>query len=259
MEPFNRFAASSEVATRPASGATAKSFAMHHNPPSVWPDFMVGQAEQPARVLLVDDDPLIRHVVAQELLADDRINLLAQAGSVREARRKIAQHEFDVLLVDLNLGDGTGFELIQLAKRHRPVAEVVVFSAIEDEPQVLHAFELGATGFLIKNSWFGNFAQAVLQVVNGGAAITPSLARRLLHRLEPRNGGQASHISRLKLSNRERDVLKMVASGYTSAEIGGRLGISLRTVNAHVRNIYGKLQVKTRAQAVSYATDRGLI
>ncbi|MDO9166035.1 MAG: response regulator transcription factor, partial [Rhodoferax sp.] len=135
----------------------------------------------------------------------------------------------------------------------------VVISAIEDEPQVLHAFELGATGYLLKNAWFGNFPQAVLQVVNGGASITPSLARRLLHRLDQRDAGQTGHVNRTKLSSRERDVLKMVASGYTSAEIGGRLGISVRTVNAHVRNIYSKLQVKTRAQAVSYATDRGLI
>ncbi|MBE0588004.1 MAG: response regulator transcription factor, partial [Hydrogenophaga sp.] len=151
---------------------------MRDNPPSIWPDFLVGQTEQPARVLLVDDDPLVRHVMAQELLADDRITLVAQAGSVREARRKIALHAFDVLLVDLNLGDGTGFDLIELVKRSRPGVEVVVISAIEDEPQVLHAFELGATGYLIKNAWFGNFPQAVLQVVNGGASITPSLARR---------------------------------------------------------------------------------
>ena len=238
---------------------SGNAFAMRDNPPSIWPDFLVGQTEQPARVLLVDDDPLIRHVMAQELLADDRITLVAQAGSVREGRRKIALHEFDVLLVDLNLGDGTGFALIELAKRSRPGAEVVVISAIEDEPQVLHAFELGATGYLLKNAWFGNFPQAVLQVVNGGASITPSLARRLLHRLDQHDAGQTGHINRMKLSSRERDVLKMVASGYTSAEIGDRLGISVRTVNAHVRNIYSKLQVKTRAQAVSYATDRGLI
>ncbi|OGB31513.1 MAG: hypothetical protein A3B67_01935 [Burkholderiales bacterium RIFCSPHIGHO2_02_FULL_66_10] len=80
-----------------------------------------------------------------------------------------------------------------------------------------------------------------------------------MHRLDQRDAGQTGHVNRTKLSSRERDVLKMVASGYTSAEIGGRLGISVRTVNAHVRSIYSKLQVKTRAQAVSYATDRGLI
>ena len=228
-------------------------------PASVWPDFLVGQPDQPVRVLLVDDDPHIRHVIAQELLADKRIHLVAQAGGFKDGRRRVAQQDFDVLLVDLNLGDGSGFELIEQVKSLRPMAEVVVISAIEDERHALHAFELGATGYLIKNSWFGSFSQAVLQVVNGGASITPNLARRLLHRLEGRPSDEPARTSKERLSDREREVLRMVAAGYTSGEIGVRLDISMQTVNAHVRNIYRKLRVRTRAQAVSCATERGLI
>ena len=238
-----------------------RQFAMHANPPSVWPDFMVGQAQQPVRVVLVDDDPHVSHVIAQELLSDRRINLVATATSLRDGRRQVARHDFDVLLVDLNLGDGCGFDLIEQVKSLAPMTEAVVISAIEDEEHALRAFELGATGYLIKNSWFGNFPQAVLQVVNGGASITPNLARRLLNRLDKRhsapssrNGGQ-----RERLSDREKEVLKMVACGYTSVEIGSRLMISGQTVNTHIRNIYQKLQVRTRAQAVSQATERGLL
>lgn len=229
------------------------------SPASVWPDFLVGQPEQPVRVILVDDDPHIRHVIAQELLSDTRIQLVAQAGSLKEGRRRCLQHEFDVMLVDLNLGDGSGFELIQQVKSLRPMTEVVVISAIEDERHALHAFEMGATGYLIKNSWFGSFSQAVLQVVNGGASITPNLARRLLHRLDGKTSDSLSKPSKERLSDREREVLRMVAAGYTSVEIGVRLEISMQTVNAHVRNIYRKLRVRTRAQAVSCATERGLI
>ena len=237
-------------------------FAPHSSPPSIWPDFLTGQAEQPVRVLLVDDDPHIRRVIAQELLADMRINLLAEANSMKEGRRLISVHEFDVMLVDLNLGDGTGFDLIEHMKTVRPVAEAVVISAMEDEQHALHAFELGATGYLVKNSWFGNFSQAVLQVVNGGASITPNLARRLLSKF---NHAQESNHRILykssdkgKLSEREKEVLKLVASGYTSLEIGSRLTISGLTVNTHIKNIYRKLQVRTRAQAVSFAAHRGL-
>lgn len=230
-----------------------------HSPASVWPHFLVGQADQPVRVLLVDDDPFISHVIAQELLADKRIHLVAQAGGFKEGRRRIAQHEFDVLLVDLSLGDGCGFELIEQAKSVHPMAEVVVISATEDEKHAIHAFELGATGYLVKNSWFGSFSQAVLQVVNGGASITPNLARRLLHRLEAKPSEQQTYVSKEKLSDREREVLRMVAAGYTSGEIGVRLDISMQTVNAHVRNIYRKLRVRTRAQAVSCAKERGLL
>jgi DNA-binding NarL/FixJ family response regulator len=214
------------------------------------------------RVLLIDDDPHIRLVIAQELLVDMRINLLAQAGSMKEGRRLISQYEFDVMLVDLNLGDGTGFDLIEYMKSVRPMAEAVVISAMEDEQHALHAFELGATGYLVKNSWFGSFPQAVLQVVNGGASITPNLARRLLHRLDHAPGDVHSTIpsggETDKLSEREKEVLKMVAAGYTSAEIGSRLVVSCHTINTHIKNIYRKLNVRTSAQAVSFAAHRGL-
>lgn len=234
----------------------------HASPLCMWPNFLIGQPGQPVRVLLIDDDPHMRLVIAQELLGDMRINLLGQAGSMREGRRLISQYEFDVMLVDLNLGDGTGFDLIEHVKNVRPMAEAVVISAMEDEQHALHAFELGATGYLVKNSWFGNFPQAVLQVVNGGASITPNLARRLLHRLDhtPSSSQRCAQPSyeNDKLSEREKEVLKMVAAGYTSAEIGSRLAVSCHTINTHIKNIYRKLNVRTRAQAVSFATHRGL-
>lgn len=238
-------------------------FAGQRGPPFTWPDFLIGQPGQPVRVLLIDDDPHIRLVIAQELLADPRIDLVAQAGSLKEGRLLIALHEFDVMLVDLSLGDGSGFELIEQMKTMRPMAEAVVISMMEDEQNALHAFELGATGYLVKNSWFGSFSQAVLQVVNGGASITPNLARRLLSKFNhpqesgphvPHTGSEKDKDKR-KLSEREKEVLHLVASGYTSPEIGSRLAISSHTVNTHIKNIYHKLHVRTRAQAVSFAAN----
>lgn len=226
-----------------------------------WPPFLVGQVAKPVRVLLVDDDPNIRHVISSELMADFRCDLVGQGASMREGRRLISSCEFDVMLVDLNLGDGNGFELIRLLKTIRPMAEAIVISAMEDEQYALQAFELGATGYLVKNSWFGNFSQAVLQVMNGGASITPNLARRLLHRLD-HSKDESSHggeIRKKGLSEREHAVLKMVAVGYTTVEIGLQLSISGLTVNTHLKNIYRKLQVKTRAHAVSSALQHGLL
>ncbi len=226
-----------------------------------WPGFLLGQVERPIRVLLIDDDPHVRNVIAQELLGDLRINLVAQGSSVREARKLMATHDFDVLVVDLNLGDGSGFELIDQAKQRRTGVEVIVVSALEDDDKVLQAFELGATGYLAKNSWFGNFAQSVLQVVNGGASITPNLARRLLGKLNRSGARRESYAppSQDLLSAREAEVLGLVACGHTSAEIATRLAISGQTVDTHVKNIYRKLRVRSRAQAVSCASARGLI
>ena len=226
-----------------------------------WPPYLVGQAAKPVRVVLVDDDASIRRVISTELMADLRCDLVGQGSTMREGRRLISTCDFDVMLVDLNLGDGNGFELIEHLKTVRPMSEAIVISAMEDEQHAVHAFELGATGYLVKNSWFGNFSQAVLQVVNGGASITPNLARRLLHRLEHRECDATARAEPHKkgLSEREHAVLKMVAAGYTSAEIGLHLTISALTVNTHIKNIYRKLQVKTRAHAVSSALQRGLL
>ena len=236
-------------------------FETYCNPPSVWPAFLTGQEANPVRVLLVDDDPHIRQVIAQELMADARTLLVAQAGSVREGRKAIKNHEFDVLLVDLNLGDGDAFDLLHYVKPVRPSAQAVVISVMENDEQVLRAFELGATGYVGKNSWFGNYTQAVLQVANGGASITPNLARRLLQRFDRTHSAENKRRQpdeADRLSTREKEILRLVASGYTSAEIGARLFISGMTVNTHLRNIYRKLQVRTRAQAVRFASLRGL-
>jgi DNA-binding NtrC family response regulator len=123
---------------------------------AMWPDYLAGQPDKPVRVLLVDDDAHIRMVIAQEIMNDPRTLVVAQAGSVRDGRKAIRQHEFDVMLVDLNLGDGEGFELLDMMKTVRPTAEAVIISVMENDEQVLRAFELGATGYLVKNSWFGN-------------------------------------------------------------------------------------------------------
>lgn len=249
------------LAETEAAGRGDGYFDVLHNPPSVWPDHMAGQSMQPVRVLLVDDDEHIRRVIAQELMGDLRTLLVAQAGSLRDGRRALKQHVFDVMLVDLCLGDGEGFELVQSMKTLRPSAEAIVISLMDDDEQVVRAFEMGATGYLVKNSVFGSYAQAVLQVVNGGASITPHLARRMLQRFAPcPEAGRAARRCTSEaepLSGREKEILGMVAGGYTSAEIGDQLHISVATVDTHIRNIYRKLQVRTRAQAVRFASLRG--
>ncbi|MEJ7929778.1 response regulator transcription factor [Ramlibacter sp. AN1015] len=222
---------------------------------------------RPVRVIVIDDDPDIRARVVKELEADPRMHLVAHGGSVRSGKRLIATRTFDVMLVDLNLGDGSGFELIEYMKCTRDHAEAIVISVMDDEQRALRAFELGAAGYLTKNTAFGQFATAVLQVWNGGASITPTLARRMLQRLRPAAApapapGWAAQMTQdedVPLSAREIEVLKLIAIGYTNPEIAQRLGLSVQTVHTHVRNVYTKLHVNSRAQAVSKATRRRLI
>jgi DNA-binding NarL/FixJ family response regulator len=230
-------------------------------PEPLWPHFLTGQEDAPVRVLLVDDDEFMRRVIAQELLSDLRIQLEAQAGSVRDGRRLLATHQFDVLMVDLRLGDGSGFDLIREARKLNRHCEIIVISALEDDAHVIHSFELGATGYLLKHAWLQSFAQAVLHVVNGGAVITPKLTRRLLSRMNLQGSEEPpvpeTPTREVTLTAREREVLRCVARGCVSKEISLRLGISGQTVNAHIKNIYKKLHVHSRAQAVSLATHTG--
>lgn len=232
------------------------------SPQGAWPNFLAGQAEKPVRVLLVDEDAGARRAIAHELVMDPRVCVVGEAGSMLECKRLVAQHEFDVLILDVRLGGGKGFDLIESTKRHYGSAEIIVHSALEDEAHVRRAFAAGASGYLVKNSWFQNFTQAVLQVVNGGAPVSPSVVRHLLLRLRHPStpeGPQAVGTPPKALSMREREVLRLIAKGRVTRDIAAELSISAQTVCAHVKSICHKLQVRTRTHAVTAAASRGLI
>lgn len=249
----------------PSAVQTAVVFESMRPQPSsahLWPNDMVGQEGKPVRVFVVDDDSHVRRVIAQGLMADSRTLLVGQACNLREARKNIRQQEFDVLLVDLNLGDGEGLELLEFTRNIYPRVLAIVVSVTERDDKVMQAFELGAVGYLLKNSWFDDYPQAVLQVANGGASITPVLAKKLLSRLGKtpvKLSVSGDPLQDDQLSMRECEILKMIACGYTSPEVASFLEISTLTVNTHIKNIYRKLQTHTRAQAVRAASLRGWI
>ncbi len=263
--------ATSMLAKQIANQNQSGQFSYVENPDSLWPNFLMGQSSNPLRVILVDSDVRMCSVVSQELNLDTRINLVATANNLRDGKQVIAKHMFDVMLVDTHLGDGLGLELIKHMKATRPNAEAVVISVKDDAQNALEAFQLGASGYLVKNSWFGNFTQAVLQVANGGAFISPNLARRLLLKLTEAHHTElnkfqaryASHSnpepSGKKLSQREVEILSLVARGSTSHEIAHETAISEQTVTTHMKNIYRKLNVHTRMQAVTSAKNQGLL
>ena len=255
------------LASKSASHNQSGQFSYIPNPDVLWPDFLMGQAASPLRVILVDADTRMCNVVSQELNLDARINLVGTANNVRDGKHLIARQTFDVMLVDTHLGDGLGLELIKHMKSLRPSAEAVVISVRDDAQNALDAFHQGASGYLVKNSWFGNFTQAVLQVANGGAFISPNLARRLLQKLTEvhnaalnryQNRAPVDHNNK-KLSQREIEILSLVAAGYSSAEVALSISISEQTVTTHMKNVYRKLNVHTRMQAVTSAKNQGLL
>jgi DNA-binding NarL/FixJ family response regulator len=249
----------------------AQPFSYHAAPATLWPHYLLGQTHAPLRVILIDDDTHASSTIKQELNHDERINLVATAVNARQAKKLIANSAFDVMLIDTHLSNGEGLDLIAFMKQARPTAEAVVISKNEDEELAVQAFALGAAGYLVKNTWFGSFSQAVLQVANGGAFISPKVARQLLTRLtrgsnaaQAKSYGQMSsqdydEVPNKKLSQRELEILQLVAVGDSSANISSKTSISVQTVSTHIKNAYRKLNVHSRLQAVASAKNLGLI
>lgn len=223
-----------------------------------------GFLSEPVRLILVSSDPHLRLVVAQELAADARTDLVGQAGSVAQARRRMAQTSFDVLLIDTRLDHA--LELIASICVPPRKSLVLVICAADDEDGAVQAFIAGASGCVLRSAGLGRFVQAALEVARGGAVLPPSLARRLLRRHDlpaPASSasawGVASDKAIGRLSQRETEVLAMVARGLRTREIGQQLTISGDTVNAHIKSIYRKLQVHSRTQAARIAAQAGLL
>jgi DNA-binding NarL/FixJ family response regulator len=213
----------------------------------------------PVRVAVVACDAQVRHRVTQDLASDRRTQLVAWARTLHEGLLLVGVAPIDVLLVELQLSDGSGLQLVAHLKERRPSAAAIVMTQVDDEDAAVRAFDVGASGWLAVHDCHGSFAMSVLNVAHGGTALSPSLARRLLHR-QPANHPASSpmHVTIAALTEREREVLEQVALGLRSKEIARRLTISGETVNAHVKSIYRKLQVHSRAQLVRMASQAGV-
>jgi DNA-binding NarL/FixJ family response regulator len=215
----------------------------------------VSKAVKPASVILVEDDDRFRDELVA--LVGERTDLrLASAFRTAEAALNAiaAGLTADVALIDLGLPRMTGHELIRRLKSQRPALEIVVLTVMFDDDSLYGALRAGASGYLLKGGPSSELADAVLQVLRGGAPMSPSIARRILREFR-----DAGVVAEPALSPRETEVLKLLARGSSYPEIGSLLDISLSTVQFHIRAIYRKLEVGTKAEATAEAFRRGII
>lgn len=181
------------------------------------------------------------------------------AGSVQEALHRLSQQVPAVLLVDIGLPDGSGIEVIRRAATLRQPCEIMVVSMFGDEDNVVAAIEAGAMGYILKDSLEEEFHETIRDLVAGGSPISPNVARILLRRSRRRPEPTAGTTESIELSERESEILNLVAKGFGYAEIARLLAISANTVRTHVYRIYNKLSVHSRTEAVYEATRIGLI
>ena len=210
-------------------------------------------------VLVVEDDPSMQ-ARARRLLhevAGDGIRVDI-AGDIAAARARIGSGAFSLALVDVQLPDGNGVDFIGWLREHAPAVPAVVVSSWAEEGTILAALRNGAIGYLLKNAEDIELAMHLRSLQRGGAPIDPVIARRLLQ-LMPQAAAVPAPAEDIHLSARESEILQMVARGLSNREIADATALSRLTIESHTRNIYRKLAVGSRTEAVFEAQSRGLL
>jgi DNA-binding NarL/FixJ family response regulator len=209
--------------------------------------------------MVVDDHPMWRQGVARDL-AEAGYEVVATTGEGGQAVRIAPAARPDVVVLDLQLPDISGVEVIRGLLAALPGVRVLMLSASGEEQGVLDAVKAGATGYLVKSASPEEFLEAVRRTAAGDAVFTPGLAGLVLgeYRRLARSGGPEDDDGAPRLTDRETEVLRLVAKGLSYKQIAARLTLSHRTVQNHVQNTLGKLQLHNRVELTRYAIERGL-
>lgn len=205
---------------------------------------------EPITVMIVDDHPMWRDGVARDLVARG-FEVVATAPDAPAAVRIAATTRPQVVLMDLNLGDTHGVQAISGILKRLPDTRILVLSASGEHRDVLDAVKAGASGYLVKSASAVELVEAVRRTAAGDAVFTPGLAGLVL-------GESRRMVAGLRLTERETEVLRLVAKGLTARQIAARLVLSHRTVESHVQNTLRKLHLHNRVELARYAIERGL-
>lgn len=195
------------------------------------------------RLVVVDDHPIVRDGLAGIFALEEDIDVVGQAGSGPEALAVVAEHDPDLVLMDLRMPGGDGFAAIRQLRERGERPRVLVLTTYDTERDIRRAMAAGADGYLLKDLPRDQLVAAVRELMSGS----------------PRAHVAISHSSQLSLTDREIEVLELVADGLTNRAVARRLGISEATVKTHLAHVYTKLEVLDRAAAVREAWERGLV
>src|SRR5438876_4033665 len=211
--------------------------------------------DSPVKVLIVDDHAVVRTGIRLLLDKEPDIEPVGEAGSGREAIFESRSLEPDVILMDVVMPDGNGLDVIPTLLHERPETKVLVLSMQDDPRYVREAFDAGATGYVLKEAADVEVVAAVREVARGGRYVHPELGARLV----AADVAAARKAEEDPLSDREREVLRLLALGHTNQEIAQQLYISVRTAETHRAHIMQKLRLSSRAELVRYAIAQGLL
>lgn len=218
---------------------------------------------QQIKVIFVENDPNVRLKLQRAISGLADIHEIGSAATYREADALVSQFKFQMLIVDLDLPDGFGLDLIRRTAANMPEVDIMVLANANDDPHVVSAIESGATGYVHKTEIENSLVSAIRLLAAGGSPVSPEVAKSVLRALRTYTTHTiektTAPIQPNPLSERETEILQLLAKGMSFNEIGDILTISPHTVTAHIKKIYRKLQVHSRGEAVYEAAQMGLI
>jgi DNA-binding NarL/FixJ family response regulator len=212
--------------------------------------------EDSTRVLLVDDHDLFRAGL-RTLLEEQGVRIVGEAADGSQALARVREHAPDVVLMDINMPVMNGVDATREIARTSPLTKVVVLTISDADGDVIDAILAGAGGYLLKDSSIDELLRGIDAAVAGDSLMSPAVAAKLVQRI--RSSSTDRGVPRAELSERELDVLKLIANGKDNAAIAGALHISPKTVKNHISNILMKLGIENRIQAAVYAVRSGLV
>ena len=216
----------------------------------------------PISVLIVEDDAVTRKSLSLAIESEPSLRLVAALDSVKPALEWLDTQAVDVLLTDLGLPDGSGLDIILACAQRYPECDIMVITMSSDEANVLACIEAGAAGYVLKDAGRLDVVRAVLDLRAGGSPMSPAIARMVLARVR---GGKTAPATLEEnnvvatLTKREAAILDLISRGDSYGEVARLLSVSVGTVQTHIKNIYGKLSVHSRGEAVFEAHRRGLL
>lgn len=207
------------------------------------------------KVLVADDHPIVRQGLKQTLADTPDLEVAGEAGNAQEVLAKVGAATWDVVVMDLSMPGRSGVELIKEVKRLRPHLPVLVLSMHPEDQAAVPVLKAGASGYLTKESAPDQLVAAIRKAVAGGKYVSPSLAEKLALEV----GRDTDTLPHETLSDREYQVLRLLASGKTVTEIAEELSLSVKTISTYRTRILEKMNMQTTAELMHYAISRGLV
>ncbi|HWS48035.1 MAG TPA: response regulator transcription factor, partial [Acidimicrobiia bacterium] len=211
------------------------------------------------RVLVVDDHELFRHALLEVLRGEADLDVVGEAGDGLDAIEQAAELQPDIILMDVRMPGASGIEATRRIRASQPATKIVMLTVSEDEDDLYASVRAGANGYLLKDVAVDDIASVLRTVAQGNAVVSPPMAAKLMAEFNVLSRRiEADHDGR-SLTDRELEVLRLIAKGMSNKDIAAELVISQNTVRNHVRNILEKLQVRSRVEAAMYAVREKLV